>query len=263
MDITSLESVYFDKVFKYTVRELSDQMRDACHGVKYDTIVGTGLSGTVFVSKVHTALRKNVAIVRKKNDGSHSGNKVEGAIGKRWVFVDDFMSSGRTFKRVAEIMFEEYPQSEFVGYYSYDGEFFTPAAELEQSRRWLKEMRIGPMVWGPETVEENKERYPYGGEILTYPAEGWSPEVLREMEPPSDVRVSWMDAAGRPTLYSSTTGALYTWDTTPKARPLISKEIERREIVHRMAVRRQAQFRFQIERPINTPEAYIDAMRGY
>lgn len=240
MNVKNLENVYFDKVFRYTVSELSNNMRDACHGVKYDTIVGTGLSGTVFAAKVHSALRKSVAIVRKPNDGSHSGNKVEGGVGQKWVFADDFISSGRTFKRVAEIMFQEYPKAEFAGYYSYESDQFTNAEEMYTRHKWLREMALGPIVWGPETVEQNAERYRYGNPVLAAPLEGWSPAVLLEMAPPSDARVSWEDSQGRPTFYSSSVGALFTWDSTPKARPLISAEIERREISLRNEGRRQA-----------------------
>lgn len=62
---------------------------------RFDTIIGTGLSGAIVVPELARRLGLKWAIVRKQ-DGSHSPNKIEGEIGKAWLFVDDFVDSGAT-----------------------------------------------------------------------------------------------------------------------------------------------------------------------
>jgi adenine/guanine phosphoribosyltransferase-like PRPP-binding protein len=67
--------------------------------VEYDTMIGTGLSGTLVVPTLARILRKHWAIVRKEAS-PHTSKMVEGEIGDRWLFVDDFVSSGATLRRV-------------------------------------------------------------------------------------------------------------------------------------------------------------------
>lgn len=75
--------------------------REVLADVDYDTMIGRGLSGALVVPWLAQALGKSWAIVRKDNDGSHSGSIYEGTIGNRWVFVDDFISSGATLRITA------------------------------------------------------------------------------------------------------------------------------------------------------------------
>lgn len=71
-------------------------------GIEFDTMIGTGLSGTLVVPLIARAMGKAFAIVRKPNDSSHRERAVEGYVGERWIFVDDFVSSGDTLNRVKE-----------------------------------------------------------------------------------------------------------------------------------------------------------------
>lgn len=64
-----------------------------------DTLVGRGLSGALVVPYVARALGLRWAIARKEGDGSHSTECIEGTIGRRWVFVDDLISSGNTLTK--------------------------------------------------------------------------------------------------------------------------------------------------------------------
>jgi adenine/guanine phosphoribosyltransferase-like PRPP-binding protein len=68
--------------------------------VDYDTLVGTGFSGALVVPALALRLGKKFVLVRKANDGSHHSGRMIGQLGKRWIFVDDFVSSGTTRKRV-------------------------------------------------------------------------------------------------------------------------------------------------------------------
>ncbi|UVK63358.1 phosphoribosyl transferase [Mycobacterium phage Shygu2] len=113
--------------------------------VDYDTLVGTGLSGTIAVTTLARLLDKNYLVVRKPNDGAHTSMKAEGRIGKRWVFVDDLIASGRTFGRVwdaVHIITRDWKfESKFVGSFLYsDGGWydhdFVPASD-ERTERWL------------------------------------------------------------------------------------------------------------------------------
>ncbi len=68
--------------------------------LKFDTLVGTGLSGAIVVPPLARSLRKKFLLIRKDNDSSHSSYPAEGVLGRRWLFVDDFVSSGTTFRKV-------------------------------------------------------------------------------------------------------------------------------------------------------------------
>lgn len=72
-------------------------------GIKFDTIVGRGSSGMLIVPLVARILRKKWFIVRKDeevNSSHDSSCKWMGELGKRWIFLDDFCSSGATFRAV-------------------------------------------------------------------------------------------------------------------------------------------------------------------
>lgn len=69
--------------------------------VDFDTMVCTGLSGTLVVPWLARELGKYFAVVRK-GESNHSGFTIEGTIGDRWIFVDDFISTGKTRERVTQ-----------------------------------------------------------------------------------------------------------------------------------------------------------------
>jgi hypoxanthine phosphoribosyltransferase len=89
----------------------------------FDTMVGTGLSGALVIPTLAEAFGKEWAIVRKTDERAHSSSRIEGSIGERWIFVDDLVSSGSTFRRVQKAVVEEcqYWQytTTFVGMYTY------------------------------------------------------------------------------------------------------------------------------------------------
>lgn len=83
--------------------------RQQLAGTDYDTLVGTGMSGSLIVPMLAEALGKNWLVLRRADDSSHHGRGLPiGRLGERWVFVDDFTETGDTFryvrKRVAEIV---------------------------------------------------------------------------------------------------------------------------------------------------------------
>jgi len=77
--------------------------RSRLRRVDFDTVVATGLSGIPAATLLGNSMRKHILIVRKPDDTSnHHGGKSVGELGQRWIFVDDFISSGATRRRVAE-----------------------------------------------------------------------------------------------------------------------------------------------------------------
>lgn len=94
------------------------------HAHKFDTLVGTGFSGGLLIPALALRLRKNFVLIRKETDDSHHGSgRLLGTLGTRWVFVDDFVSTGKTRQRVIDKILEasiqEQHQTTLVGNYYY------------------------------------------------------------------------------------------------------------------------------------------------
>ncbi len=71
--------------------------------VDFDTLVGTGFSGGIVIPALALAMGKQFVLIRKETDDSHHGRgRLLGQLGEKWVFVDDFVASGKTRKRVIE-----------------------------------------------------------------------------------------------------------------------------------------------------------------
>lgn len=107
--------------------------------VDFDTVVGTGMSGTIAAIKLAKMMGKRYLAVRKPNDGSHSSQPAEGSLGKRWIFVDDLISSGATFARVWNKIESFDFDTEFVGAFLYGSadDWYEPdwmlAAEMSEA----------------------------------------------------------------------------------------------------------------------------------
>lgn len=111
------------------VFDLQGTVRDAVRTLKevsgeFDTLVGTGFSGGIIVPTLALRLKKKFVLIRKETDDSHhGGGRALGELGERWIFVDDFVSSGATQRRVIEkitaaALFED-QQTTHVGNYYY------------------------------------------------------------------------------------------------------------------------------------------------
>jgi len=102
--------------------------------VEFDTIVVTGISGMVFGSVLSFLMKKHLVVVRKGGDRCHSFRKVETSLRDRtdsfsWVFVDDLVDSGRTFRRVRKMVKKELPNGVYVGRYMFDTHNFVSVKE--------------------------------------------------------------------------------------------------------------------------------------
>ena len=93
---------YMDKAL-FDLPSVIEQATTDLADVDFDTLVGTGFSGGVVIPALALALGKKFVLIRKEDDDSHhGGGRMIGSLGDKWLFVDDFISSGRTRRRVIE-----------------------------------------------------------------------------------------------------------------------------------------------------------------
>lgn len=117
----------------------------------FDTIVGTGLSGAIVIPALALAMGKSFVIVRKRNDDSHHGGDLVGKLGRRWIFLDDFVSTGETRKRVIDKVddackntwHDVHRRASLVGQYTYENRLWMTGAEVRTHQRRLAEWRNG------------------------------------------------------------------------------------------------------------------------
>lgn len=151
-----------EKVLRRAKRDLKD--------VDFDTLVGTGFSSGVVIPALALRMGKKFTLIRKDNDDSHHGSgKFLGEMGDRWIFIDDFISSGRTRDRVIRKVidwrgigpwnpalgdygdYEPGPplQTEFVGQYMYAFEepTFEAAADLGVQHLFHPDYRTDPYAY--------------------------------------------------------------------------------------------------------------------
>lgn len=68
---------------------------------QFDSIAFRGISGALIAPVLAMRLNKNLIAVRKSTSGCHSCHTVEGYHGsKRYIIVDDFISSGETVESI-------------------------------------------------------------------------------------------------------------------------------------------------------------------
>ena len=120
---TKLRTYYMDDAV-FDLGKVIETAKERLEGVDFDTLVGTGFSGGIVIPSLALALNKNFVLIRKETDDSHHGRgRLLGQLGARWIFVDDFVSSGRTRNRVIEKIekaaHEYETATKFVGQYMY------------------------------------------------------------------------------------------------------------------------------------------------
>jgi len=120
---TTFNTYYMDDALFRLPQVISDAQEQLAD-VDFDTMVGTGFSGGIVIPTLALAMGKKFALIRKETDDSHHGKgRLLGEIGDKWIFVDDFISSGATRNRVIEkvndaLIFRN-ARSEMVGQYMY------------------------------------------------------------------------------------------------------------------------------------------------
>lgn len=125
MTVAQFRTGYMDKALAEDgLRGIIEDAQVDLAGVDFDTLVGTGFSGGVVIPALALAMGKNFMLIRKENDDSHHGPGLSiGNLGAKWVFVDDFVSLGRTkervFRKVVEQAYWREHDTEYVGDYLY------------------------------------------------------------------------------------------------------------------------------------------------
>lgn len=108
----------------FNLEEVIETAKKRLANVDFDTLVGTGFSGGIVIPTLALQMGKKFVLIRKETDDSHHGKgRLLGEMGQKWVLVDDFVSSGKTRRRVIskieEALADYGTSSEMVGEYMY------------------------------------------------------------------------------------------------------------------------------------------------
>lgn len=85
---------------------------------RFDSLAFRGMSGAVIAPPVALALKKHLIMVRKPLDQieTHSDHLVEGNLSsKKYIIIDDFMSSGRTARDIVKAVADFAPAAKCLG----------------------------------------------------------------------------------------------------------------------------------------------------
>lgn len=111
---------YMDALQPGSRKSYLDRAISKLRGIEFDTIVFSGMSGAIFAPLLADRLGKEIALVRKESDSNHSCMSVEGyADIRKYVFVDDLICSGDTFRRCQEKIQKFAPSAICVASYQY------------------------------------------------------------------------------------------------------------------------------------------------
>lgn len=124
-----LQNVYNPNKFTDLVKKSIATANFIMSQVHFDSIVFTGSSGAAMAFIL--SIEMNIPLIHiRKRDGSHylrykdkdkNDSLIEGFLeSKRYIFLDDMISSGETFRNVLNIMYEVQPKSECVGAFMYN-----------------------------------------------------------------------------------------------------------------------------------------------
>ena len=97
-----LEKILHPNQRQDTIQWIVDVLKP--HVDKFDAIVVCGASG-MLLSSVADLLHKNIILVRKSSDDTHSTVPVEGPRDGRYIILDDLIDTGHTIQWVYDTMF--------------------------------------------------------------------------------------------------------------------------------------------------------------
>lgn len=109
-----LKTVFEPELFQATVAKTLMAAKDLKIETDFDTIACSGVSGYAMAFVLAHAMGTPVLCVRKENDGSHyRGYRASGLEGnfaaRRYLIVDDFISSGNTVNYIIKTINQELP----------------------------------------------------------------------------------------------------------------------------------------------------------
>lgn len=88
------------------------------HQYDFDTIVCTGISGLLFGAPLSLIFGKHLVVIRKPEEFAHSTmhpGMRDITPTARWIFIDDFIGTGSTWRKCRDAMQEKRPDSVCVG----------------------------------------------------------------------------------------------------------------------------------------------------
>lgn len=137
-NLLKISSGYLDRAIDHyadVIRDCKKALRKA--SLDFDTIVCTGVSGTLIAPTLAYKLDKHLLVVRKTTTGSHATAMVEGRIGARVLYVDDFVSTGATLKRMQQQVnkvckAKGHPEPVCVGALMWAGAVLKHATEVQE-----------------------------------------------------------------------------------------------------------------------------------
>ena len=93
-----------------------NQSRARLTNVEFDTVAFRGNSGVLLGPPIASKLNKQMLLCRKSTESSHSDAIVEGFMCcKRYIIVDDFISSGNTVCEIIKAIKLVYPKAKCIG----------------------------------------------------------------------------------------------------------------------------------------------------
>lgn len=173
--MTKMKMVEYYMQFAYQPEEIYRRFVETMPAnLEIDTLVGVGLSGGLVVPTLARTLGMDWLVIRKQNDGSHSSEPAFGMLGHRWLFVDDCVSSGQTIARalagVENTIYDNSFETEWVGTYLYQSDYFDPASYYLENPPWrLKEyldaQKQQSVVLDDLTIHDDRENLKESGSV--------------------------------------------------------------------------------------------------
>ena len=145
--MTKFQTYYMDAAV-FSLPEVIETAEEQLADVDFDTMVGTGFSGSIVIPSLALVMGKKFVLIRKETDDSHHGKgRVVGELGNRWIFVDDFIGSGRTRKRVIQKIRDAVDEgqlwgqsvtTEMVGQYTYEQRYSGEQGFMDFQASWTE-----------------------------------------------------------------------------------------------------------------------------
>lgn len=107
----------------------------------FDAIAIRGFSGALIGPTVAGLLNKDLVIVRKMTESSHSMRSIEGYVSDnlKYIIVDDFISSGNTIEQIKQSIGLKMKDAKLVGIVVYNQNFLSDIDHLPNKFQcWIK-----------------------------------------------------------------------------------------------------------------------------
>jgi orotate phosphoribosyltransferase-like protein len=124
-----LQTIYEPTRFTRTVDRAVEEAEKLLQQKEFDTVAFTGMSGAAMAYLLAYKLKVQLLCIRKTTDGSHfhqtfpygaKGLVCEGNLGtKRYMIVDDFITSGNTVNQIINSVSKEAPGAKCVAILMY------------------------------------------------------------------------------------------------------------------------------------------------